>query len=306
MDVSVVIVNYKTAKLLVGAIDSVFDKTKGVSFEVIVVDNHSEDDSEWIVKKRYGGQVKYLSLMENIGFGRANNEGLKIATGRNVLFLNPDTLLMNNAIYVLSQYLDNDLRCGVVGGNLYDGDLQPTHSHSMLFPSIFNELDQASFRVLSKIIYGRNFQFNYMERPIKVAYICGADMMVRRSILDDVKGFDSDFFMYFEETELTFRIRMAGYSVFNVPDAKIVHLEGKSFILNEMREYRALCSRKIYYAKTHSKLYAAIIDKIFVAINALAYVTASLIRNSNFKFKIGQRLRLISRINKEFANRNNV
>lgn len=94
MDVSVIIVNYKTSQLLVQAIDSILGKTEDIVYEIIVVDNHSQDDSERVVHERYGNRVTYLPLAENVGFGRANNEGLRIARGRNVLFLNPDTILV--------------------------------------------------------------------------------------------------------------------------------------------------------------------------------------------------------------------
>ena len=89
MDVSVIIVNYKTSQLLVQAIDSILDKTEDIVYEIIVVDNHSQDDSERVVHERYGNRVTYLPLAENVGFGRANNEGLRIVRGRNILFLNP-------------------------------------------------------------------------------------------------------------------------------------------------------------------------------------------------------------------------
>lgn len=182
MDVSVIIVNYKTSRLLVDAINSVFDKTEGISFEVIVVDNHSQDDSERIVHECYGNRVTYLPLAENVGFGRANNEGLRIARGRNILFLNPDTLLINNAIKILSGCLDNHPDTGAVGGNLYSPDGKPNVSFNRFFPSVFDETDQAMFRLLSRLRFGRNGLFNYTGRLLEVGFIVGADLMVPRKI----------------------------------------------------------------------------------------------------------------------------
>lgn len=136
MDVSVIIVNYKTLQLLVQAIDSILDKTEDIVYEIIVVDNHSQDDSERVVHERYGNRVTYLLLAENVGFGRANNEGLRIARGRNILFLNPDTILVNNAVRILSDYLDSHPDTGAVGGNLYTADMQPNVSFNRVRPSI--------------------------------------------------------------------------------------------------------------------------------------------------------------------------
>ena len=101
MDVSIIIVNYKTLSLIVNCIRSIIEKTDGISYEIIVVDNNSNDDFSKCLKDKFGNLVKCVPLQENIGFGRANNEGLKIATGRNIFYLNPDTLLINNAIKIL-------------------------------------------------------------------------------------------------------------------------------------------------------------------------------------------------------------
>lgn len=258
LDVSVIFVNYKTLAVLVPAIDSVLEKSEGFSYEVIVVDNHSEDDSERILKERYGERVTYLSLSENVGFGRANNEGIRKAHGRNILFLNPDTLLINNAIKILCDYLDVHPSVGAVGGNLYSLDMKPNFSFSRILPSIFTETDQATFRMLSRLRFGRNSIFNYTQHPIEVGFVSGANIMIPFKVLADVGNFDPDFFMYYEETELCSRIRKSGRKIVNVPSARIIHLEGKSFVNNIGRERRSLVSRRLYYSKTHSIGYACL------------------------------------------------
>ena len=106
-DVSIIIVNYKTSKLVADCIKSVINFTEGISYEVIVVDNNSEQDFKNEIIREVPDASKdnfhFIPLSENIGFGRANNEGLKIAGGRNIFFLNPDTILLNNAIKILSE-----------------------------------------------------------------------------------------------------------------------------------------------------------------------------------------------------------
>ena len=123
MDVSVIIVNYKTVPLILDCLESLRAKTKGITYEVIVVDNNSGDDFQERILERFP-EVQCLPLPENVGFGRANNEGLKIAKGRNIFFLNPDTLLLNNAIKILSDYLDGHPQVGACGGNLYDAEMK--------------------------------------------------------------------------------------------------------------------------------------------------------------------------------------
>lgn len=252
MDVSIIFVNYNTIALLEDAIDSVLEKTIGLSFEIIVVDNASQDNSEIILANKYHGNVIYISLPENIGFGRANNEGVKIAKGRNILLLNPDTLLQNNAIKILSDYLDFISDLAVVGGNLYyeDGTNQP--SFSLSYPSLWTN-------ILNLIIPIRGINFNNSINPIEVKTIFGAAIMIKKEVFNIVGGFNPLFFMYAEEDELCFRIRKTGYKLMNVPQAKITHLEGKSFQFSEQRQLRRLIGLRTLYKVNYSSLYNALI-----------------------------------------------
>ncbi|MDE7402043.1 MAG: glycosyltransferase, partial [Muribaculaceae bacterium] len=119
MDVSIIIVNYNTSKLVNDAIDSVIRHTAGIDYEIIVVDNATEDLSQTL-KEYSNPKIRTIQLSENVGFGQANNAALEIASGRNILFLNPDTKILNNAVTILSDYLDNHPECGVCVGILYN------------------------------------------------------------------------------------------------------------------------------------------------------------------------------------------
>lgn len=226
MDVSVIIVNYNTKDLVRNCIESIRKVSAGFTYEIIVVDNASGDGSKQYFQK--DPSVRYVYNTENIGFGRANNIGVKIASGRNIFFLNPDTLLINNAIKILSDYLDNNSGVGCCGGNLYNGDMMPIHSYSMMLPSIQWELNLLGGGLIEKVKWGKDAQFNNGKNVREVGYICGADMMVRHSVLDEVGLFSDLFFMYYEDTELSYRIKEAGYEIVSVPEAKIQHLVGKS------------------------------------------------------------------------------
>ncbi|MGL4347433.1 MAG: glycosyltransferase family 2 protein [Chitinophagaceae bacterium] len=262
MNCSILLVNYNSFELIKNAINSIFEKTEGITYEVIVVDNCSSDGEQ--VKKYFGDKIVYIQSYENVGFGRANNEGIKIAKGENILFLNPDTILVNNAVKILSDYLDTNETVGVVGGNLYDKENNSTHSYEKYLPSMVWELNMLFGGLISKIRYGKNYYFNYSTIPQKVGYITGADMMVRKSVLDEVGSFDKDFFMYYEETELTYRITKKGYIIMSIPEAKIIHLEGQSFLDNNLKRIQyILQSRKIYYRKTHYFFARILLNIIF-------------------------------------------
>lgn len=273
MDTSIIIVNYKTVQLILDCLESLFAKTLGLAFEIIVVDNASGDGFQEKIHNRFP-EVLCLPLKENIGFGCANNEGLKIAKGRNILFLNPDTLLLNNAVKLLSDYLDTHPRIGVCGGNLYDERMQPAHSYMMRLPGIVWELNGLLHGIPDRLRWGRNGQFNHTERPRRVGYITGADMMVRRSVLDEVGGFSPAFFMYYEETELTFRIKKAGYKVVSLPAAKIQHLEGRSF-----EKKSKINRRKIEYFQNGRCLYYKLCHRRWARCTALLIYSLSLYLN---------------------------
>lgn len=261
--VSVIIVNYKTDTLVVNLISSVFNNTQNITFEIIVVDNNSNDNCLKMISEEFNMRVKFIALKENIGFGKANNEGAKIAAGKYLLFLNSDTLLINNAIYILAHFLDTYQKVGICGGNLYNYNLKPTHSCMPVLPSIFLEIDSLLLHIPLTIIYGRKFDFNTTDKPLKVADIIGADLMIRSDLFERINGFDPAYFLYIEETDLAYRVKKKGYEIFSVPEAKIIHLEGKSMPNDIISRKYVLTSRKIFYKKTQSKPNRIFIDLIF-------------------------------------------
>ena len=129
IDVSIILVNYNTTDLLVQAIKSIYKYSSEFTYEIIVVDNNSKLSPEHVLKQNFNDDIIFISLPENIGFGRANNEGIKIAKGRNIFLLNTDTYLLNNAIKILSDYIDSHPKVGSCGGSLFTADLKPTYSY---------------------------------------------------------------------------------------------------------------------------------------------------------------------------------
>ena len=259
MDVSIIIVNYNTGELIRNCIQSIRRKTKGVSYEIIIVDNHSKESIEQFEYSHYSN-VKLIKLEDNLGFGRANNIGVKSSIGRNLLFLNPDTILKSNAIKLLSSYLDKNNEVGACGGNLYDWNNLPTLSYRRILPGALWDISELTFHRLEMLLFGNNWQFNHSQNPINVAYSSGADLMVKRKVFQKVGGFDPRFFMYYEETDLCLRIKHRGYQIINVPQAYIVHLEGKSFVSDPNKKANIVSlrfseqSRRKYYEKNVGKL----------------------------------------------------
>ena len=253
VDVSIIIVTYNTCKMTDECIDSIIEKTSGISYEIILVDNASKDES----RNFFTGdsRIKYIYNEENIGFGKANNKGVEIAEGRNILFLNSDTLLRNNAIKILSDFLDSHENTGACGGNLFDLEGSPAQSFRTYFPSIYDDFNVLLNNIPDRIFPKRRIKFNHMGKPLEVKHIIGADMMVKSEVIEKTGAFDPRFFMYREETELCHRIYNAGYKLYSVPDAEITHFVTKTvntFFVKKDRLYMFEKSDMLYNELTHS------------------------------------------------------
>ena len=252
MDISIIIVNYNTKRLLNQCLRSVCEKTQNIDFEVIVIDNNSQDNSCEMIKNEFSN-VKLIENDRNLGFGKANNLGANIAQGKCLFFLNPDTILINNAVKILFDFMGKNQNCGICGGNLFDENLKPVLSYGWL-PNILDDL--------TGLFSIKHENFNHSDKPKKVRCITGADLMIRKEIFESINGFDEDFFMYHEELELTHRVKKLGHFVYNVPQANIIHLEGQSTNCEQKAKFK-LIGRRLYYQKTHNKFYKKIADSIY-------------------------------------------
>lgn len=293
--VSIIIVNYHTSHLLLHCVDALEEQVKGVDYEIIVADNASSEEE--LVLLRDDKRFTLLELDENVGFGNANNAAAQMAKGDYLLLLNPDTVLLNDAVTLLFQYMDAHPEVGICGGNLYDSDLQPTHSFHRLYPSFLSEMDFALGQVYRKIRFHGNAQFNRSEHPIEVAMITGADLMIRTDVWNKLKGFDTIFFMYGEDADLCKRCKQLGYSVVAIPEVHIQHLEGKSFIESESHCRRILDGRFTYFNKHYGTLYNKLTDAMNILSLHIAVFIYRLRRNERAVTKFSNRLRIY----KEYA-----
>ena len=232
VEVSVIIVNYKTCELLRNCLRSVFEQTKDVSFEVIVSDNGSEDGSVEMVRNEFP-QVVLVENKANLGFGAANNRGLNVAKGEFVFYLNSDTLLLNNAIKGFCDYWKGheSENLGALGCNLVDAEGTLTESHGV-FPEN-GKLIKAMMHHLAAFAVKNAMKFLHMDisklRSVPVYkkfvgdvdYVVGADLFVRNS---ELARFDESFFLYFEETDMQWRMAKAGLKRRLIDGPQIMHL----------------------------------------------------------------------------------
>lgn len=252
-DVSIIIVNYNSSQLLAEAIESILEHVSGIDYEVIVVDNASTDHSKQMLSERFADKCRLIALSENKGFAYANNRGIEVAEGRNILFLNPDTKQIGNAIKQLSDYLDKHPEVGACGGNLITETGGEQFSYWPILPGLRFEIHALFSNILLKQHHRGSLQYNHTGKEKEVGYIIGADLMVRREIIEQTGVFSEDFFLFYEETELCWRIRKRGYKIVSVPAARMIHLESRTIGSQFDRLPYMQQSRRIYLSKCVSR-----------------------------------------------------
>ena len=265
MDVSIIFVNYKTKELTINAINSVIEKTKEISYEIFVVDNNSQDGSIEAIEEQFP-DISIIKSPKNGGFGYANNLAIKHAKGKYIFCLNTDTLLVNNAIKIMFDFMEQDenKNVGVCGGFLVDKENNPILCGGN-FPSIMEVLFKCGLRNIFPKEYKKysvilkSDDEEYIEN---IDYITGADIFFRKSVLDEVGIFDEKFFMYYEETDLCKRIKNSGYGIKFVSAAKIIHLEGQSNN-NSNKMFNYLKTSEFYYFRKHYLHKVVIIKLIY-------------------------------------------
>lgn len=230
MDVSVILVSYNTKELTRDCLKSLYQYTYDIEFEVFVVDNNSQDGSCEMIEQEFQ-QVKLIKNPDNKGFGAANNIAIKQSSAKYIFCLNTDTILVNNAIKILFDYMEENENVGVCGGQLYDRNMEITSSVGN-FPTaarIFFQYFGLRF-IFSKYWKEKLAPAKKLDATsvMPVDYICGADIFFRKSVLDKIGLFDENIFMYGEESDLCYRERQAGYEVKFIPESKIIHLCGES------------------------------------------------------------------------------
>lgn len=295
MDLSIIIVNYNTKKLLEQCLSSIYKFTssdfriesrsfvpqsgtqddsaggKDINFEVIVIDNGSKDGSLEMVKKKYP-QVKLIPNKDNLGFSRANNQGIKVAKGKYILLLNSDTYLIENSFKKLIEKAESLPNVGALAPQLLNEDKSIQQS-----AGFFPHLPQVFFWMtfiddLPGGQYLRPYHVDhdsFYNKDQEVDWLTAAAVLIPKDIARDIKGLDEKIFMYGEDVDFCYRVKKAGFNIYLSPVTKIVHIgrgsSGKIPTAAFVGEYKGLI---YFYAKHKGKL-SLQIAKVLLKIGAL-------------------------------------
>jgi len=230
-DLSIIIISYNTQALTLDCLRSVYEQTKNISFEVVVLDNDSSDGSADAIEQQFP-QVKLIRSRENLGFAEGNNVAARKVVGEYLLLLNPDTVVLEQAIEKLLICARRSGQDGIFGGRTYDGEgrLDPTSCWRK--PSLWSLF---CFAVGLTAIFNRNQFFDPesyggwpRDEEREVDIVTGCFLLLRTETWRRLHGFDPEFFMYAEEADLCLRAKKNGVRARMCPDAKIIHYGGAS------------------------------------------------------------------------------
>lgn len=225
IQVSILIVSYNTKDLLIKCIKSIEKHVRGVTYEVIVVDNASTDKSADNIKKQFPW-VNVIKNKHNTFFTKANNQAFKLSSGKYVLFLAPDAWFVDNAVYKMVSYLQKNPRIGACEGlEIYEnGNLVPNGSRDCSPLIDFYELSILGKRLKNKkSIKWYRYQGKDRKLSFNIEVGCDAFIMIRREVFEKVRGFDEKLLMYYTENDLCLRIRKEGYKIMHLGFAQAHH-----------------------------------------------------------------------------------
>lgn len=229
LDLSIIIPSFNTKAILSSCLDSIIKNTFNLKYEIIVVENGSQDGSLQMLQKykKKSQKIRLVNARKNLGFGRANNIGAIKSKGEYLLFLNSDTLIIDNALKDSVDILKNHADVGVFSCRLLNSDLSIQESGGH-FPNLLNVFawqlgidDLPLFRSVLSSFHPHLSQYN---KDKKFDWVTGAFMMVPKKVFKEVGGYDKNIFMYTEEMELTYRIAKLGFRTLSLRKPSIIHL----------------------------------------------------------------------------------
>jgi len=257
--VSIIFVYYNTPKEIVNALSSVKSSIKEHAYEIIIIDNCSSKPLSQSLKSL--PEVRIIKNKKNVGYGKALNQGAKIAKGRYLLLANSDLIFLEDSVDLMLKKLEGDSTIGIIGPQFLDNNhkVQLVGSDMPFLPRAFFAFSFLN-KFFPKNFYSKQYYLLDFDRKTEreVPAICGASFIIRKSVFEKINGFDERFFMYFEEADICYRVKNAGFKVLYYPVAKVIHLIGKSSSDKRWIQGKFEESRYKFFKKYHSIVVATL------------------------------------------------
>jgi hypothetical protein len=259
--VSVIIVNFNNRNYLLKTLESLFQDTNASEYEIIVVDNASEDDSVEAVQRNFP-TAKVVSLQENLGYARANNRGVEQASGQYLLFLNNDTYVPEGAIGKLLDIKKDHPEYGIVAPLVCNAD----KSLQLSWGKDLHLLSEFFLKFFAEKWHRRQFKRKKGRMSRNVDWVSGACFVIAGSLYQQVGGFDEKFFLYVEDADLGRRIRRIGKKIHVTSEAQVIHYLGQSVAKMPGKALLEAKRSQLYYYCKHNSRWASGILKCYLLI----------------------------------------
>lgn len=240
---SIIIINYRTPKMTAASLQSIFahyPAAEETMWEIIVIDNNSDDGSAEFFEQEFGTKIKLIKNSENFGFAKANNQGARIARGRYLLFLNSDTLLTADIFKQSEKIFSEDENIGIISPRLLLPDGTAQAGAYGRFPTLSGLIFKN--RLTKKIAPENN-------QPFTVDWTSGCALFIRRDLFEKIGGWDEKFFLYFEDVDLCRRVAQAGRKTIIEPRLSLIHFGGQSLQKNNDRRRHYYQAQNYYFQK---------------------------------------------------------
>jgi len=280
IDLSIIIVNYNTKNLLGQCLRSIYTLYPiPYTLEIIIVDNGSTDGSKEYLEKLQNSKtqklktnknfkIKIIKNKKNFGFARANNQGIRQAQGEYILFLNPDTIVLNNAPFKMVEWLGRHPKVGILGCQILNKEKKICSSGGF-FPTTWRVILWMSsldhFSPVARTFGAYHLPVSFFSAQRELDWVQGCALMARKEVLEKISGFDDSFFMYAEEIELCLRTKKVGWQVWFTPKAQIVHLGKGKTERPILGEYKSL----LYFFKKHFPFWHFSVLKLLLRLGAV-------------------------------------
>lgn len=248
-DLSILIINWRSVEFLEKCLASIYQNSRGVSLEVIVLDNASFDGSADMIERRFT-EVRFIQGEKNIGFAQANNIAYASSRGRYILFLNPDTEVQGGALRGLVSCLNSFPKVGIAGPRLLNSDGTLQTSCIQAYPTLINQVfDAEILRRLSpgSTLWGIRALYESRGEPVKVQAVSGACLLVRREAFAEVGEFTSAYFMYSEDLDLCYKVQCAGWDIVHLGSVEVIHHGGQSSNRESQTNFATVMMRESLY-----------------------------------------------------------
>lgn len=253
MRFSFIIINYKTPDLTIQCLKSIFNKCLFNDYEIILIDNNSQDDSIRKIKKEFNNKIKIIENKENTGFAKANNQGAKIAQGQYLFFLNSDTIITRDILNEIEKIFLDNKKIGIISPILKLTSGQNQRAAFGIFPTFFKLITQ---KTKIELIPNEN------KELFECDWVSGCALTIKHDLFNKIKGWDENFFLYYEDIDICKQINLIGYKSVMATKINLIHLGGQSLKMSPFKRKIYYQSQDYYFKKYYNNITCLLI-KIF-------------------------------------------